>query len=512
MDYGEANFLTTKYLSKQLLVIASERTVGYSYKFHKKTEKSYACLSCKALGKTRTVTVIDGRIVGKKHPEDDHHEDCRPVPQSSVEVQELDRDMRSVIRKSGKRPREAYMEALTTIPKRFKSTAEQSEIVSAFPTFSEIRGALYRHRSANHIPVPDPCDIPDELRTTMRGKNVGPEDEHFHENFLLYSGQNGKLLVFCAVSELKILCESEFIICDGTFEMAPNSSYQLYTLHGFYHEEGLPLVWALLPNKSRGTYVELFTAIRKAFEERFAVVVGQKRVFVTDFELAAIDAIKEVFPENTVKGCTFHFRQALMRHVADLGLRQAYSDLPVVHDWIRQIMGLTLLPEVFIQLAWSTLSQPPAVADNELMSKMIAFSTYFGKTWITGSFAPALWGHFDNIGPRTTNLAEGWHNSLNHSLRMPHPSARNFLHWLQSCQYEVQCRGIQLQAGRPPKPQSAVYRELNKRIADAKLQFGLRSGSIFVNLFPQQDMWEVLTSEIMIYLRHVSYLIAGKSE
>ena len=42
---------------------------------------------------------------------------------------------------------------------------------------------------------PDPCNIPDELRTTMRGKNVNPDDVNYQERFLLYSGQDGKLLV-----------------------------------------------------------------------------------------------------------------------------------------------------------------------------------------------------------------------------------------------------------------------------------------------------------------------------
>ena len=53
------------------------------------------------------------------------------------------------------------------------------------------------------------------------------------------------------------------------------------------------------------------------------------------------------------------------------------------------------------------------------------------ETWIKGDFPPATWTHFDNLGPKTTNLAEGFHNSLNVRLGIPHPSIRSFLHWLQ---------------------------------------------------------------------------------
>ena len=209
---------------------------------------------------------------------------------------------------------------------------------------------MYKHHTTENIPVPNPYDIPEELCTTVRGKSVRPLDENYLERFLLHSGQGGKLLIFSADTELKTLSESEYIVCDGTFEMAPNSSCQFYTLHGFYGEEGLPLVWALLPNKSHETYLELFSTIRQAFADTFCNE-HTRHVFLTDFEAAAINAITETFPESTVKGCTFHFRQALMRKVQELGLRPAYSSGdPTVQNWIRQIMGLTLLPEVFIPM------------------------------------------------------------------------------------------------------------------------------------------------------------------
>jgi hypothetical protein len=108
----------------------------------------------------------------------------------------------------------------------------------------------------------------------------------------------------------------------------------------------MALVWALLPNKTRATYAELFSAIRDAFVAKFGNT-GKRRVFLTDYELAAIDAVKEVFPTDTNKGCTFHFRQALMRRVQGLGLGTAYSSgAPEVRQWIRQIMGLTLAGSV----------------------------------------------------------------------------------------------------------------------------------------------------------------------
>lgn len=507
MDFGEAEFVNSRNLNKQLLIFRSERIDGAVYKFHKKTDNQYACGMCKRLGKSRVVTVVDGHIVGNKHPGDEHHPDCVPVSKESVDVTQLDREMRADVRKTGKRPRQAYTEAVCEISKRFKSSDEQETIISAFPSYPEVRGALYKHRAARHTPVPDPTDVPDQLRTTMRGKSVGPQDSKYQERFLLYSGQGGKLLVFAADTELETLHQSEYIICDGTFEMSPNSSYQLYTLHGMCRGEGMPLVWCLLPNKSLATYIELFTAIRQALMTRYEDGATKAHTFLTDFELAAMNAIKQVFVGSRLKGCTFHFRQALMKHVTDLGLRPAYSTDPIVQDWIRQIMGLTLLPQTMISGVWERMKHPPMVGDQMLLSKMTSFSHYFQSTWISGSYPTDVWCHFDNIGPRTTNLAEGWHSSLNHSFGMPHPSASSFLNWLQKCQYEVQCREIQLNAGRPAKQQSATYIDLNKKISDAKLQFGVRSGFMFVSMFPNPNMWDSIYAEAATYLRYVSYLI-----
>jgi len=110
------------------------------------------------------------------------------------------------------------------------------------PSYNEVRKQLCRHRTVRCIPVPDPLNLPDELRTTLRGREVEDGDVNKGERFLLHSGQSGRLLVFCASTELAVLHQSEYIICDGTFEMSPDTSYQLYTIHGFMLGEGTMII------------------------------------------------------------------------------------------------------------------------------------------------------------------------------------------------------------------------------------------------------------------------------
>ena len=89
MDYGETKYIPASRsdLSEQVLIVSSERYVGFSYRFHKKEASKYYCASCKLLGKCRVVTVKSGRIFGRKHPEDDHHKDCRPLSNAKINSQ-----------------------------------------------------------------------------------------------------------------------------------------------------------------------------------------------------------------------------------------------------------------------------------------------------------------------------------------------------------------------------------------------------------------------------------------
>ena len=45
-----------------------------------------------------------------------------------------------------------------------------------------------------------------------------------------------------------------------------------------------------------------------------------QHTFLTDFETAAINAIQSTFPASVVKGCTFHFRQAVTRKVQSVSM------------------------------------------------------------------------------------------------------------------------------------------------------------------------------------------------
>jgi len=55
----------------------------------------------------------------------------------------------------------------------------------------------------------------------------------------------------------------------------------------------------------------MFTALADAFARNFGDI--GRHTFLTDFECAAVNAIRTTFSDSVVKGCTFHFRQTITR-------------------------------------------------------------------------------------------------------------------------------------------------------------------------------------------------------
>ena len=90
-------------------------------------------------------------------------------------------------------------------------------------------------------------------------------DEHF---LLINDASEAKdyadrMLGFCTDSSPRILAGTPTVFMDGTFDVVPTIFAQLYTLHGFYKGQMLPLAYFLLPDKEASTYVRMFNLLRE---------------------------------------------------------------------------------------------------------------------------------------------------------------------------------------------------------------------------------------------------------
>jgi hypothetical protein len=88
--------------------------------------------------------------MGYKNPEDGHHPKCQPQPEAAVRAKQIDLELRSYVRMTGKKPRDAYAQMLSSIARQYKSPEQQAAIIAHLPSLNKIRGQLTRHRRAHH--------------------------------------------------------------------------------------------------------------------------------------------------------------------------------------------------------------------------------------------------------------------------------------------------------------------------------------------------------------------------
>ncbi|MCP4996884.1 MAG: hypothetical protein GY934_24375 [Gammaproteobacteria bacterium] len=186
--------------------------------------------------------------------------------------------------------------------------------------------------------------------------------------------------------------------------------------------------------------------------------------------------------------------------VEDLGRLRNSGD-EEIRKWFRRLAALCLLPDYLVG-SNDILNQVPRTASQQINDALDQFVDYF-RWWLRPNWIP-VWNQNGNSGPRTTNHAEGFHNSLRSRFPHQHPDLAEFLVqaqiWHNS--YAVRARGMV--AGtilpRPRRPQDI---QVDQRIDAAKM--GLEAT---ITQFSANG-WGLTDNEIFPYLDHVSYLLGN---
>ena len=119
-----------------------------------------------------------------------------------------------------------------------------------------------------------------------------------------------RVILFTTDSNLSILKSNKLWFGDGTFSVAPELFYQLYTINVIIKCKNIPLIYALLPDKCQQTYEKMFQMVIKDFRtEDFPTNL------MHDFELGAINSIISLFGGTNIFGCYFHFTQNLWKNM-----------------------------------------------------------------------------------------------------------------------------------------------------------------------------------------------------
>ncbi|XP_018494092.1 uncharacterized protein LOC108863900 [Galendromus occidentalis] len=292
----------------------------------------------------------------------------------------------------------------------------------------------------------------------LYGKTLSDED------FLLFDdGLEDKILAFGTDEMFSILCESPTVFMDGTFKVVPHLFLQLYTIHSFHKGQMFPLVFFLLPDKTKETYRRMFSLLKNHADAKGMVFAP--RTFQLDYEVATLRAIQLEFPLSEIKGCNFHFSQSLWRKVQHLGLVSHYND-PSVKKLIRSCFALSLVPLDRIDDAWLGIDAESPAADHPAYERVGVFKEYVINTWLeNGSVFPrSLWNHYRNFGARTTNHVEAWHSALSRTIRKEHVNLFQLINFLKKQEDKGRADRLLLQAGQAPPRLSSKYKSLNDRL------------------------------------------------
>ena len=105
-------------------------------------------------------------------------------------------------------------------------------------------------------------DILSELQIPERFKFFEGNDENIP--FLLYDfgAFDDRTLIFGLMRHVELLKNNKDWYADGIFSVSPKLFSQIYTIHVIINKQTLPILYALLSNKTMITYTRLFEAIR----------------------------------------------------------------------------------------------------------------------------------------------------------------------------------------------------------------------------------------------------------
>lgn len=206
------------------------------------------------------------------------------------------------------------------------------EVAAHIPDVVNIKQTLVRHRAKEAPPNPR---VIDELEYIPRKYSVTKTGE----TFLLYDSQNdedeeldcGRIIIYATEENLRNLFRCLLWTVDGTFKSSPLIFYQLFTIMGTitYRFNGktktvhLPFVYALLENKREEAYLKVLNVVMTE-AVKFRIPVNFPECILSDFEVAIINALLSKFG-RIVKGCFFHLRQIVHRHIQQEGLQRAYT-------------------------------------------------------------------------------------------------------------------------------------------------------------------------------------------
>ena len=214
------------------------------------------------------------------------------------------------------------------------------------------------------------------------------------------------LMLFTPLMLMLLTAAKEWYV-DTTFKSVGAPFTQMWSIHAFIEQgdslKQVSLVYVVMSGKSEDDYTVVLCNLVKHFKTTPAL-----RTTVLDFEAAVWNTMRAVFPDVKLRGCSFHWSQALWKHIQDLGLASRYMKQALTHKFLRRLFSLPFLPASAITPTFESIASMPDTAQ-----PLCQLLNYVKNTWISSNiWSPSSWSIYNRL-ICTNNDVEGWHRRLN---------------------------------------------------------------------------------------------------
>ncbi|CAH0562759.1 unnamed protein product [Brassicogethes aeneus] len=287
-------------------------------------------------------------------------------------------------------------------------------------SLQNFRNLIYRSRALAIPRIPHTTEQFAELLEDPRfADELGLEGRRFFRKLIPSNDNGGNTLLFISPTIEQLVTSaperSGSLHVDGTFKVTPRVGrvYQLLTIFIFKHSTDFPFAFALMERKNTSSYVALFRQIVNLIPNINPVNC------LTDYEEGLRRAIAEVWPNCRLKGCWFHYCQAVFRKSRTLGLQYPANDEK--RALVKMAMALPLLPAARLQDGvW--------VLQNLNVPGSVEFMNYIRIYWLPRDVS--IWRE----DRRTNNLVESFHRDLFRIMGRQHPNCWHFINYLRKAE------------------------------------------------------------------------------
>ena len=344
------------------------------------------------------------------------------------------------------------------------------EVASAVPDYLASQRRIQRTRRKAGVLFPTPQCVQDVVipESLVRTAN--------NDNFVLWdsgAGDENRTFIFGTEDNLRLLQEFKHWFVDGTFKISPGLYFQVWTIHALVDGKALPLLYILLRDKSQQSYTRV---LRRLVELEPNLCPDS---IMADFEKACLNALEDLFPRTTIKGCLFHLGQCLWRKVQELGFTNSYREDDNNRKCIKMLLALSFVPQNDVQNVFTEI----VAYFPENLTPLLDYweDNYIGRLRRLNRrsqpfFPIRLWNMYDRVInnlPRTNNSVEGWHHAFQNTLDCHHPSIYKLLQYLHNEQQHNRILVQRYRDGhRRPESSKNKYIKLTRRLRTVVGQYG----------------------------------------